>query len=90
MTNDNTLYPSISSIKGKTSTNTLEFLSSSAVAQSYDTHVGQEYVIRGNDVLLKCSVPSFVADFVAVLSWQDSEGNSFLANKMGNFVAGLR
>jgi hypothetical protein len=44
------------------------------VSQSYTTHVSQEYVISGNDVLFKCGVPSHVADFVTVVSWIDSEG----------------
>jgi len=34
-----------------------------------------EYVIRGNAAVLKCSIPSFVADFVRVESWIDDEGN---------------
>lgn len=34
-----------------------------------------EYVIRGNSAVLKCSIPSFVADFVRVDSWIDEQGN---------------
>ena len=41
----------------------------SAVVQSYRTAIPEEFVIRGNDALVKCSVPSFVTDFVSVLSW---------------------
>lgn len=33
-----------------------------------------EYVIRGNAAVLKCSIPSFVADFVKIESWIDEEG----------------
>lgn len=33
-----------------------------------------EYVIKGNAAVLKCSIPSFVADFVRVESWIDEEG----------------
>ena len=33
-------------------------------------------MIIGNDAIIKCSVPSFVADFVAVVAWIDSEGNA--------------
>jgi hypothetical protein len=29
--------------------------------------------------VLKCSIPSFVADFVSVVSWQDDGGNTFHA-----------
>ena len=45
--------------------------------QSYKTDVGQEYVMLGNDVLLKCSFPSFVGDFVSVVAWVDSEGPEY-------------
>ena len=34
-----------------------------------------EYVIRGNSAILKCSIPSFVSDFVRVESWIDEENN---------------
>ena len=45
--------------------------------QAYETHVFLETVILGNEALFKCSVPSFVADFVAVESWTDSEGGGY-------------
>ena len=32
-----------------------------------------------NDMLFKCSIPSFVSDFVAVEAWTDSEGGTFYA-----------
>ncbi|XP_048480585.1 Down syndrome cell adhesion molecule-like protein Dscam2 isoform X25 [Plutella xylostella] len=47
------------------------------VAQQYDTDVNKEYVIMGNSILLKCQVPSFVADFVDVLSWHTDEKEDF-------------
>ena len=34
----------------------------------------------GNDVLLKCVIPSLEADFVSVESWIDSEGNQYPVN----------
>lgn len=37
-----------------------------------------EYVIKGNAAILKCSIPSFVADFVSVISWVDDTGNEIL------------
>ena len=46
----------------------------SVVIQSYETDVGKEYVILGNDAFMKCSIPSFVADALEVVSWHDSEG----------------
>jgi hypothetical protein len=58
--------------------------SHTVVSQSYSTDVGLEYVISGNDVLLKCGVPSHVADFVAVISWVDNEGNTFLQTNQSN------
>jgi len=39
--------------------------------------VNNEYVIRGNSVVLKCSIPPFIADFVTVTSWQDNSGNVY-------------
>ncbi|CAH0555681.1 unnamed protein product [Brassicogethes aeneus] len=47
------------------------------VQQFYQAEVNNEYVIRGNAAVLKCSIPSFVADFVYVVSWIDTEGNAF-------------
>ena len=46
----------------------------------------EEQVILGNDVLLKCNIPSFEADFVSVASWVDSEGQTYPVNQnYGNF-----
>ena len=53
----------------------------------YKTDASQEYVIVGNDVIVKCQYPSFVSDFLSVQAWQDSEGNTFTAEtnlKSGN------
>ena len=46
----------------------------SVAIQAYIVDVSREQVILGNDVLLKCDIPSFQADFVSVESWVDSEG----------------
>ena len=40
-----------------------------AVVQGYETDVIKEFVIQGNDALVKCSIPSYVTDFVTVVSW---------------------
>ena len=48
-----------------------------AVNQEYETDVGKEYVIVGNNGLMKCDVPSFVADLVRVASWEDSSGRVY-------------
>ena len=42
--------------------------------QSYKTGASEEYIIIGNDALMKCYIPSFVTDFVSVANWEDSEG----------------
>lgn len=39
-----------------------------------------EYVMRGNAAILKCSIPSFVADFVHVVAWVDEEGTEIIAS----------
>lgn len=39
--------------------------------------VNNEHVIKGNSAVIKCSIPSFVADFVSVLSWNDNTGNEY-------------
>lgn len=50
------------------------------VNQFYDAEIMNEYVIRGNTAVVKCSIPSFVADFVYVDSWIDEEG-TILSNR---------
>ncbi|GBP44660.1 Hemicentin-2 [Eumeta japonica] len=50
------------------------------VQQAYESEVNNEYVIRGNAAILKCSIPSFVADFVSVVSWQDDAGATYAAD----------
>lgn len=51
------------------------------VQQLYATEVNNEYVIQGNSAVLKCSIPSFVADYVLVVSWQDDAGNTFTTHE---------
>lgn len=56
------------------------------VSQVYDTDVNKEYVIRGNAAVLKCQVPSFVADFVTVVSWHtDLKEDFYPSSELGNF-----
>lgn len=57
------------------------------VAQDYESDADKEYVIRGNNAIMKCEIPSFVADFVSVQSWQDSNGNVYYPRDAdyGNF-----
>ncbi len=40
------------------------------MSQSYETRVGDEFVIVGNDVLMKCDIPSFAADLLSVSAWR--------------------
>ncbi|XP_046664820.1 Down syndrome cell adhesion molecule-like protein Dscam2 isoform X1 [Homalodisca vitripennis] len=49
------------------------------VNQKYEAEIMTEYVIRGNTAVLKCSIPSFVADFVQVESWLSEDGMVFHA-----------
>ena len=48
-------------------------------------------MIVGNDALLKCKIPSFVSDFVSVISWQQVEtGSVFYLNIDGQKQQGMR
>ena len=44
--------------------------------QRYEIDILRESVILGNDAIFRCSIPSFVSDFVSVDSWVDSEANN--------------
>ena len=60
--------------------------------QDYESHVSPEYIIKGNDVLMKCGIPSFVADFVQVIGWLEESTNQelFPSDKsMGTFISHL-
>ncbi|XP_024939112.1 Down syndrome cell adhesion molecule-like protein Dscam2 isoform X50 [Cephus cinctus] len=50
------------------------------VTQYYEAEVVSEYVIRGNAAIVKCTIPSFVAEFVSVDSWEGSDGSSYRAS----------
>lgn len=50
------------------------------VNQYYGADILMEYVIKGNAAVLKCNIPSFVADFVRVEAWIDEEGTELLPN----------
>lgn len=49
--------------------------------QFYKAEILTEYVIRGNTAVLKCSIPSFVADFVHVEAWIDEDGKEMTATE---------
>lgn len=61
-----------------------------AANQDYKTSSEEEYVILGNDAIVKCKIPSFVADFVSVVSWHDSDDKSFFAAKDYGTIAIIR
>ena len=50
-----------------------------AVTQEYRTDPQIVYVIVGNSALLKCEIPSFVADFVTIDSWIDNNGKEYFS-----------
>lgn len=45
--------------------------------QNYLTEAENEYVIRGNTAVVKCKIPSFVADFVSVDAWIDDSATTY-------------
>lgn len=61
----------------------------SVVTQRYEVNVMDEYVLRGNTAIIKCHIPSFVADFVVVSSWQDSDGGAITPTKSDNYGTGF-
>lgn len=48
------------------------------VNQYYEAEVVSEYVIKGNTAVLKCTIPSFVADFLRVEAWVASDGTEYI------------
>lgn len=61
---------------------TLTWIHSIKVVQLvYDAEITKEYVMRGNAAVMRCLIPSFVADFVVVDSWVDDEGKEFFRDK---------
>lgn len=45
--------------------------------QNYITEAENEYVILGNTAIMKCKIPSFVADFVTVDAWIDDNDTTY-------------
>ena len=58
------------------------------VHQDYRTEVANEFVIMANSAIFKCTVPSFVADFVKLTGWTDeTEGRDyFLSSNFGAYI----
>ncbi|XP_063932359.1 cell adhesion molecule Dscam1 isoform X6 [Zophobas morio] len=55
------------------------------VAQYYVTEAENEYVIRGNAAVMKCKIPSFVADFVQIDAWIADDGQVHKYNDNENY-----
>ena len=54
------------------------------MGQTYNTQPIDEYVIIGNDALFKCTIPSYVTDFVSVVSWADSDGEAIMPSNLSH------
>lgn len=50
------------------------------VSQYFATEAENEYVIRGNSGIMKCKIPSFVADFVLVDAWISDTNEVYTRN----------
>ena len=62
------------------------FLPFKVITQDFKAQVIQEsFVILGNDALVKCDIPSFVADLVAITGWTDNDGNEFQPTTTNTF-----
>ncbi|XP_050573273.1 cell adhesion molecule Dscam2 isoform X37 [Bombus affinis] len=48
------------------------------VTQPYQPEILTEYVIRGNSAILKCSIPSYIAEFVTVEAWIREDGEVYI------------
>lgn len=51
------------------------------VSQFFITEAENEYVIKGNSAIMKCKIPSFVADFVTVEAWINVDDGTELTHE---------
>ena len=58
------------------------------VSQDYDSDADKEYVIAGNSAIVKCDIPSFIADFVTVTGWleESQDIEYFPSNNFGTTI----
>ena len=56
------------------------------MSQDYTTRANDVYVIIGNSALMKCEIPSFVADFVYIFSWVNSEGEEIFSSNSAHGI----
>lgn len=54
--------------------------------QPYETTVGVDFAIKGNSVVLKCGIPSFVADFVNVITWLAGDTEIYPSDNYGLYI----
>nr|XP_037870595.1 Down syndrome cell adhesion molecule-like protein Dscam2 isoform X8 [Bombyx mori] len=50
------------------------------VQQNYEPRVTDEDILRGNSAIIKCIIPSFVADYIQILEWVQSEESISVPN----------
>lgn len=68
----------------------LSFLMScllTVVQQTFEIRVIDEFILLGNSAIMKCLLPSFVADFIHVISWLviDTDEFSEISYSNSNF-----
>lgn len=57
------------------------------INQVYEAEITpNEYIMRGNAAIIKCLIPSFVADFVRVVAWINEDGEEIKGG--GDFEEG--
>lgn len=59
------------------------------VQSSYLVEVNNEHVILDNSALLKCTIPSFVTDFVRVASWTVSDPSGSVETNLDPESSGI-
>lgn len=52
------------------------------MSQYFEAQVYDVFAIRGNAAIFKCQVPSFVADYVEVADWVDSNGGKYYTKEI--------
>jgi hypothetical protein len=55
------------------------------VIQDYELYVHHSHVIKGNDIIFKCDIPSFVSDLVFLFNWEDNENNVYQSLSASNY-----
>lgn len=53
--------------------------------QVYDTDINTEYVIKGNAAILKCVLPSYLSDYLSIVSWKVDDEEINFHDSFGTF-----